>query len=112
MPNISLCTRKGLWNGSDQLESRERVREFRVTCLWARARSVGPALICRGRGFESLPFDASLSKKSISYVAVNFANWQINWQIGGRVGTGGRAGSGGYRLGRYERNSQEVAGGR
>jgi hypothetical protein len=27
-------------------------------------------------------------------VAVNFANRQINWQIGGRVGTGGSAGSG------------------
>jgi hypothetical protein len=31
--NISLCTRKGLWNGSEPVESHERAREFRVTCL-------------------------------------------------------------------------------
>jgi len=30
--NLSLYTRKGLWNGSEPVESRERVRESRVTC--------------------------------------------------------------------------------
>jgi len=32
MPNVSLCTRKGL-HGNEPVESREPVREFRVTCL-------------------------------------------------------------------------------
>jgi hypothetical protein len=35
MPNISLCTGKGLSNGNQPVESRERVREFRVNCRYS-----------------------------------------------------------------------------